>query len=179
MTRSTTFSVYASHKDYGRVVGSEGKNFHCFETLAKLMSARDDKEAELSVIPPEDRSVPKDERFVPNPKWGKAQILPLLKDVCVALFENAGTVEITEPDPIAMNIEVKVDASEFPMSVIDGGDRVTFIEEKDTEGVVRAVELTEKKVEKILRTIFHAAGKNNGRNISFYLIGINYPTGSK
>src|SRR5947209_6546595 len=98
MTRSLTFGVTTSHKDFGRVIGSKARNLKAIELLVKLMAAKEDKEARISVTPPDNKSVAPNEKFRLNPKWGKKELQPIVSRICEAIFEHGGVVNIVEPD---------------------------------------------------------------------------------
>ena len=174
--RSVVFSVYPSHKDYGRIIGAKAKTFKSFELIAKLMMARDDKEAELSVLPPKVHSHDHagESKFKMNPKWGKRELLPLVRRLSDLLFERGGVIDIVDVDAARINVEIKVNASEA-LCVVDGGDRVTYVTDRDDAGEDRSVEITLSLIEHKLRTIFNAIGLNNGRKVGTYLTGIHYP----
>ena len=174
LTRASTLSIKSSHEDYGRIIGAGSKNYKSLELIVKLVAAREDEEVQLSVVPPKNHMPSRENVFRANPKWGKQQLLPLLRCVCDGLFES-GTINIQDVDPATVTCEIKVNSdSEF--YVIDSGDRVyEFADKNPTTKEEISVPITLKLIEKKLGNILYSIGKANGRTCSLYIIGVNFP----
>ncbi len=159
-TRAIIFSIKTSHRDYPRVIGTGAKNFKALDLLVKLMAAREDLEARLSVLPPKDKTRPEQEIFEPNPAWGKEQIKPLLQMVCERIFDSAGVMDIKVIDDATLSVEIKVNADDLRLYVIDCGVHVPV-------GV--------SQVEAAMKAIFFAIGKAGGKNVFLDIIALNIP----
>ena len=169
MTRATVISVKTSVKDYGRVVGSKAKNCKALDLLAKLMGSSDDEEIRLSIVPPEDSRVPAHERFKPNPKWGKKEIEPLMRSLCAKVFRG-GTINIVETDPLTLLVEIKVNLDDTYQVMQDGEWISTYADETHKPKVIDT-----DLIQKAIRTVFSAIGKNNGRDVQVDVIPVAYP----
>jgi len=167
-----TISMWPSAKDYGRIVGSRGATINALELLAKVMADRKDLEMQISVIPPDSREKPPRDKFAPNPKWGKADIGPLLKRVCALLFEG-GTVEFDDVNPLVLNASVKVSAKQSELiEIMQDGRHVNFIFDKTTRETT-TIDLD--LVAKALRMVFNGIGKSHGKSFVVYVDQIYIP----
>jgi predicted RNA-binding protein YlqC (UPF0109 family) len=173
--RGVTISIVPSHKDYGRVVGTKARKMRALELLTKLMAAKDDTEARISIVPPEDRRKAPEDPFQANPKWGKAQLKPLVTNLCAKLFRG-GVINIQEIDTLSLSVEIRVNEDEIDdLTVFESGEHVRHVKVVSASGEQEWTEISAKIIEDALRTIFFAAGKANGRNVCLDLITQHIP----
>ncbi len=152
--RTVTFTVAPTQKDYGKVIGGKAKNFKALELLVKLMAARRGQEGQLSVLPPADQTVPKCEKFIPNPNWGKRQMEPLVQSLLEQICVSSWWIKIEEPDVLTINVDAGVSNKE-QFDVVEDGRK-------------RSIPFPE--VLEAMKSIFFAIGKNNGRTVYFSVV---------
>jgi predicted RNA-binding protein YlqC (UPF0109 family) len=159
LTRTVTMSVSVDHHDYGRIIGGGGKNFRALELMVRMLAAGEGKEGIFSVIPPEDKTRIQPDKFKFNPSWGKAQLEPMVSRVANAIFSGIAEVKVAESDPTTMNVEIWVPDTE--MYVYSEHQHRSIASLSTDEGPITGTDA----VSHALRTIFHAIGKNNGKNV--------------
>lgn len=153
------FSLKCSTRDYARVIGTGGKNYHAFKQIIQMMAAKDGLEADLKVETPKTVNRPKTESFKPNAKWGKDEVVPLVKAVAAQIFGSGGIVDCVELESSNLIVELKIN-NEEPLEIIEDSDHVPVLLST---------------FQKNMRSVFNAISKPNGKSIDVFISPIVYP----
>lgn len=150
-----TLTLKVHGNDQPRVWGQGGRHIQALRTMFQFIGARDDRRITLLLVEPRwSRSVrPDPQPFRPNDQWDATETVALLNRLLSRILRKPFTISAYSPAERAL--------AEAGLSIQSSAD-YTSILEIDPDSTERNV------VDALLnyaRPIFHAIGKNNGREL--------------
>lgn len=165
MSRSVTFTVKSSDRDFARLVGKLGRNHRGLLVLVGLMAARCGKAANFFISSPATRTVPAPSDYTPDQHWSNDWLKAYVFELCAACFENGGTVQVADAGGDVTVVEVTV--SDYEELSLAPGITERFPGKTVDEIVAEAFD-----------TVIRAVGKANGREIKTDVQRMNMPVAS-
>lgn len=123
--------------DHPRVVGAMGKHIQALRTIFRFIEAREGRKVQLMLLEPNAGRREPTQPFVPNMDWNPQPVRDVLNALLAKIFTKPFEVEITSAEETS-NIEIRSEESEQEIC---------------------------EALSDYLQPIFHAIGKQQGRQI--------------